>query len=178
MKDISQHILDIVQNSISANATQIEVTINNSIKNNIYELTISDNGKGMNNETLEKVIDPFYTSRTTRKVGLGIPLLKQNSELTGGTFSITSQIGIGTKVKAIFVNNNIDKLPDGDISGSIVLLVITNPNIDFIYTYKTDIGDYIFNTIKIKQVLGDMPITQPEVRKYLIEMINENINSL
>ena len=178
MKDISEHILDITQNSISANATQIEVTINNSIKKNIYELTIKDNGKGMNEETLKQVIDPFYTSRTTRKVGLGIPLLKQNSELTGGNFSITSQLGVGTTINAVFVNNNIDKLPDGDIAGSIVLLVVANPNIDFIYTHITDIGKYIFNTAEIKQVLGDMPITQPEVRKYLIEMITENINSL
>lgn len=178
MKDFSEHILDITQNSISAKATRIDIAITKSVKDNIHSLTITDNGVGMSDETVRKVIDPFYTSRTTRKVGLGIPLLKQNSELTGGGLSLSSQVDIGTTILATFINDSIDKIPDGDIAGSIILLIVTNPDINFIYTYKSDKGEYVFDTVEVAEILGDMPINQPEVRKYLIEMIKENVNEL
>lgn len=178
MKNISEHILDIVQNSISANSTKIMIGINESLKYNSYELIISDNGCGMDADTIKKVSDPFYTSRTTRKVGLGIPLLKQNAELTGGDLSIESILGKGTKLVAKFTKDSIDRVPSGDIAGSVVLLVASNPNIEFIYKYVCDKGEYVFDTIEIKKILGEISITQSEVRKYLKEMLEENLSAL
>lgn len=178
MKDISEHILDITQNSISAQATLIEIKIHKSVTDNYYQLIIIDNGIGMDKKTVQRVIDPFYTSRTTRKVGLGIPLLKQNTEITGGNLSIQSILGEGTQIHAQFVLDSIDLIPEGEIPSSVVLLVVTNPNLEFEFEYATEAGNYIFDTAQIKKTLGEMSIAQPEIRKYLIEMIKENMNTL
>jgi len=178
MKDIAEHILDITQNSIAANAKNIKISIIDSENNNLYELKISDNGKGMTAEKVKQVTDPFFTSRTTRKVGLGVPLLKQNTEITGGKFIIESRENAGTTVIAQFVRNNIDLLPQGDIAGSVIFLVISNPDIEFIYSHKTDKGEYLFDTVEIKKVLGDTPLHITEVKKYLTDMIKENVSEL
>ncbi|MDA3894354.1 MAG: ATP-binding protein [Salinivirgaceae bacterium] len=175
MKDIAEHILDITQNSIRAKASLIEIKIHQSTDDNYYQLIIIDNGVGMDKDTIQQVIDPFYTSRTTRKVGLGIPLLKQNAEITGGTFSIISKLGEGTHVQANFVYDSIDRVPEGDIAGSFVLLVASNALIDFEFEYATNRGNYVFDTREVKKVLGDMSFSQLEIRTYLIEMIKENI---
>ena len=178
MKDISLHILDIVQNSISANATMIEISIEECSKNNTYLLKIKDNGKGMTKEMAEKVLDPYVTSRTTRKVGLGLPLLMQNAERTGGHLMITSDLGKGTEVEALFVYNNIDRIPLGDMAGTIVLLASANPMIDFVYTHTVDDEKYIFDTREIKEVLDDVTINDVHIYKYLKEMINENLQEI
>jgi hypothetical protein len=178
MRDISLHILDIVQNSISAKATLIEVGITESIKQNIYQVTITDNGKGITPEDLPLVTDAFHTSRTTRKVGLGLPLFKQNAELTGGSFQIESQVGIGTKVVATFIYNSIDRLPAGDLTGSYLILINSNPEIDFVFSHTTDQGYFNLDTREVKTILEGVPITSPEVRKYLKEMIGENLKEI
>ncbi len=178
MKDISLHILDIIQNSISAKATLIEVYIDTNYFTDTYKITITDNGKGINPEMLKTVTDPYTTTRKTRRVGLGIPLLKMNAELSGGSFSISSQVNKGTTLQACFKPQHIDCLPEGDIPGTILLLVTTNPNIDFIYNYTTPKGTYNFDTRQIKQILQDIPITQPEVRKHIKQMLIENIERL
>jgi len=178
MKDIAEHILDITQNSITAKATEIKISIVESVLKNTFELIISDNGIGMSEELIKKVIDPFYTSRTTRKVGLGIPLLKQNAELTGGGFFIKSEVGIGTNITAIFVNDSFDMLPFGDLAGTLVLLVSSNPTLDFTYSHSTDKATYVFDAKEIKVVLGDVPLTNSEVRQYLKEMIKENLEEI
>ena len=159
MKDISLHVLDIVQNSISANATMIEIGIEESQADNTYCVRIKDNGKGMTKEMAEKAIDPYVTSRTTRKVGLGLPLLKLNAERTGGNLAITSDLGKGTEVDAHFVYNNIDRIPLGDMAGTIVLLASANPLIEFVYTHTVNGEQYIFDTREIKEVLTMSPST-------------------
>jgi hypothetical protein len=178
MKDFSEHILDLVQNSIRAKATLIEVSVTESKISNLYWIGISDNGTGMNEETLKQVADPFYTSRTTRKVGLGIPLFKQNAELTGGSFKISSVQGKGTQISAGFVNNHLDRLPVGDLVGTYMLLISANPDLNFLITHTTDSGIYIFDTREVKSLLGDAPINDPSVRTFLKEMIQENINAI
>lgn len=178
MKDLSLHILDIVQNSISANATFIEITIVESHQANTYIVMIKDNGKGMPPEMLEKVTDPYVTSRTTRKVGLGLPLLKMNAERTGGHLKIISQVGKGTEVKALFIHDNIDRLPLGDIAGTIAIQASANPLIEFTYTHSVDGEQYIFDTREIKEVLDDVPISDIHIFKYLKEMINENLKEI
>lgn len=175
MKDLSMHILDIVQNSITAEATQIEVEITENVGSDIYRVVISDDGKGMTADYLAKVTDPYVTSRTTRKVGLGLPLLKQNAERTGGNLVITSEVGKGTIVKAEFRFGNIDRLPLGDIAGTIVLLAAANLNIRFIYRHITEKDKYCFDTKEVNEMLEGMPISEPGVIRFLKEMIKENL---
>lgn len=178
MRDISLHILDIVQNSIVANASLIEISIDEDERNDLLTVSIKDNGKGMSKELLERVADPYTTSRTTRKVGLGIPLLKQNAERTGGGLSITSELGAGTMLYASFKPSNIDCLPMGDITGVIALTVSGNPSIDFIYNHKINGNLYTFNTKEVKEILGEVSIGEPSVCKYLKEMIQSNLEEI
>jgi hypothetical protein len=178
MKDLSLHILDIVQNSISAKATFIEINIEESHDANTYFVRIKDNGKGMSQEMLEKVTDPYVTSRTTRKVGLGLPLLKMNAERTGGHLRISSEEGKGTEVEALFIYNHIDRLPLGDMAGTIVILASANPTIEFVYTHTVDNEQYIFDTREIKEALDDVAINDIHIFKYLKEMINENLQEI
>ncbi|MEA3316362.1 MAG: ATP-binding protein [Bacteroidota bacterium] len=178
MKDISSHILDIVQNSISANANNIRIDLDKDIINNTLKLKIKDNGNGMSKEFLAKVSDPYSTTRTTRKVGMGLALLKQHAERTNGNFKINSEINSGTEVIAKFEYDNIDRQPIGDIVGTLILLVAGNPKLEFEYNHIYNHFKYTFNTKEIKDALGDMEISNPLIRKYLKEMIIENINEI
>ncbi len=177
MKDLSLHIMDIVQNAIKAKATNIEISIIDKNATTI-DISISDNGSGIAPEMLVTVDDPYTTGRTTRKVGLGIPLFKQNAERTGGKLKIASELGKGTQLSALFYQNNIDCLPLGDVSGVIALLVNANPNIDFKYTHIVNNKEYVFNTIEVKEILGDTPINSIEIHKFIKEMITENVKEL
>jgi hypothetical protein len=178
MKDISLHVLDIVQNSISAKATMIEISIEESQAENTYCVRIKDNGTGMTQEMANKVLDPYVTSRTTRKVGLGLPLLKLNAERTGGHLTITSEPGKGTEVEALFVYNNIDRIPLGDMAGTIVLLASGNPMLEFVYTHTVDDEQYIFDTREIKEALDEVSISDNHIFRYLKEMITENLQEI
>lgn len=178
MKDLSLHILDIVQNSISAGASLIQTEINENPEKDTYVLKIMDDGKGMNNETLQKAMDPFFTSRTTRNVGLGLPLLKQNAERTGGSFSLLSKPGEGTIVKATFGYKHIDRLPLGDIGGVMALLSSANPALDFTYSHHSAEGDFEFDTREVKTELDGLSISHAEVNRFMKEMINENVKSI
>ncbi|MGB4654785.1 MAG: sensor histidine kinase [Bacteroidales bacterium] len=174
MKDLSLHIMDIVQNSITAGSDTITVSLDKNSEELL--LQIQDNGKGMSKETIKRVTDPYYTSRTTRKVGLGIPLLKQNAERTNGTFNIQSEINVGTTTSAKFIHTNIDMLPLGDIGGVISLCMSSNPDINFIFKFKTNDDIFEISTNDIKEVLEDVPISDPQVISYIKNIINENIN--
>ncbi len=178
MKELSLHILDILQNSIAAQADLIEIELFENKKENVYRIIIRDNGNGMSAEMLSHVTDPYYTSRTTRKVGLGIPLLKQNAERAGGTFTIESEYGKGTILKAEFQHTNIDRPMMGDIAGVIVLTAAANEKIRFIYKHTTDHGNYIFDTKEIKDIMDGTSINQPQIIKYLKEMIKENLSEI
>ena len=178
MKDLSMHITDIVQNSIRAEASNILVGINESKKNDIVEICIKDNGFGMSEEVIKKVTDPFFTSRTTRKVGLGISLLKYKCEMTEGKFNIESETGKGTSITATFKYSHLDRPAFGDLSKTIILLVSSNPEIEFIYTHSTDDGSYTFDTNEIKEVLGDTEINNLTIIKHLKELIKNNITEI
>lgn len=178
MKELSLHILDIVQNSLSANSKLIEIEINENFKDNVYSITITDKGIGMNKELLVNVTDPYYTTRTTRKVGMGISLFKQNAERSGGKLTIDSELGKGTVLEAIFEHNHIDRPQLGDIAGVVVLTAISNKNIRFIYRHTTDFGKYIFDTDEIKESLGELNINQAKIMSFLKEMIIENLKEI
>lgn len=178
MKDLSMHILDIIQNSVRANAQLVELEIIENKNEDLYSITIKDNGDGMPQDVLEKVSDPFFTTRTTRKVGLGLSLLKQNAERTGGYMKILSVLGEGTETEAVFSHSNIDRPSLGDIAGTITILVGANPDMKFVYRHKTDFGTYEFNTDEVKMILDGVPINDVEILEYLREMIKENLKNI
>ena len=172
------HILDIVQNSVSANATEIKIDIKESVNRNLLKITVADNGCGMDEEFLKNVTDPFTTTRSTRKVGLGIPLFKLAAEQAGGCFDIKSQKGVGTEVMAEFEYDNIDRSPIGDMAGTIVSLISVNETVDFVYSHCTDKGEFIFDTKEIRNTLGDVPLSEYEVLNWIEGYINEGIMSI
>lgn len=178
MKDISMHILDIAQNSISAGAGKLEITINEDVDNDTYIVIIKDNGRGMSRDFVAKVTDAYTTTRTTRKIGLGIPLLKQNVERTEGDFMIESEEGVGTTITASFILSHPDRLPIGDIAGTVVLLTSANPELNILYHHKTNTGEYIYDTTEINNTLDGISVTEPSVIRFLKEMINENLQSI
>ena len=169
------HIMDILQNSISADATIISLDIVEDTHRNFLLLEFTDNGKGMSQEMTEQVTDPFYTTRTTRKVGLGLSLLKQNATRTGGTFNIESTEGKGTRVTATFVLDHLDRPVMGDIPGGFLLTATSHPAISFFYTHAKDDRKVTFSTVEAKEALGNIPLNEPAVYQYLREMIHENL---
>ncbi len=177
MKDLSLHILDIVQNSIAANATLTEISIIENIHQNELFIIIKDNGKGMSEDFLKTVTDPFVTTRTTRKVGLGLSLLKQKAEQSNGYLTITSKLNEGTTVTTKFEYNHIDKPPMGDIIG-VIMIIILNSNVDFVFNYKINKNEYTFDTREIKEVLGTVDITNIEIIDALKQMLNENLREI
>jgi len=145
------HILDIVENSIRAYAKKIEIKIIEEKKKDLLTIEIIDDGKGMDEEALKNVLDPFFTTRKTRKVGLGLPLLAQSAEESRGSIKIESKPGQGTKVKATFGYSHIDRRPLGDIYESLKVLIVANPDINFIYEYQKNDVNYHLDTKGIKK---------------------------
>ena len=178
MREISLHILDIVQNSIVAGASLIGVSILENSAEDILTVTITDNGKGMSEELVKSVIDPFTTSRTTRRVGLGIPLFKTAAELTGGSFKIDSVLGEGTVVTAAFVRSSIDRQPLGDIKGTMLGLFTSYESIDFVYTHELDRKVFKTDTRELKKILGGVSLSEPEVYLWLTEYLSEGEREL
>lgn len=174
MTEISLNILDIAQNSIRAEATLVEILAEVDSKENRLTLVVRDNGCGMSEEQLVHVEDPFFTTRSTRKVGLGIPFFKMAALGTGGTFHISSEIGKGTEVCAVFVLNHIDRMPLGDMNGTIETLIQFNPTIDFVYTYRYDAQAFCLDTRQMREILGEIPLNTPEVSAYIREYLEEN----
>jgi anti-sigma regulatory factor (Ser/Thr protein kinase) len=178
MKDLAMHILDIIQNSVRAKASCVELEIVENPKDDLFTITIKDDGVGMSPELLAKVSDPFFTTRTTRKVGLGLSLLKQNAEQTGGSMKIESEEGKGTSLKAVFSYSHLDRPDLGDIAGTMVLLMVANPKMEFLYTHRGVKGQYLFNTKEVKEILEGVPLSDPKIMSHLKEMIKTNINTL
>lgn len=178
MKELSLHVLDIAQNSITAGTSLIEIVVSEDLLANILSITISDNGKGMSKEFLKKVRDPFTTTRTTRSVGMGIPLFESAAIACGGCFDITSELGVGTKVFAQFMHNHIDRQPLGNIAETITTLIFGSPIVDFVYEYNVNGGTFEFDTRLIKKTLSGAPIDTLEVILWIKEYINEGMEAL
>ena len=178
MKELSLHVYDLMENSIAANAKDIYLTITDSILKNEYRFVIEDNGKGMTPEFMAKVTDPYTTTRTTRKVGLGLPLIKMNTENCGGGMKLTSEVGKGTRLEFWFQHNHWDRPPMGDLAGTIVMLVSQHEDIHFVYTHITDQDEFVFDTDEVKEALGGMSMNDLSIIKYLKEMISENLKEI
>lgn len=162
MEDLSLHILDIVENSVTAGATFVSITVCEDKRHDLLSIEITDNGKGMSKSTLKKATDPFFTQKTTRRVGLGLSLLHQAAKIANGKFSIESKKGEGTIVRASFQYSHIDRQPLGDITLTIETLVIGNPSVDFRYEHREDGLLSTFDTKAIREQLADIPISSPK----------------
>ena len=175
MKELSLNILDITKNSVKAEAKNISIILTED-ESGLLTLTITDDGCGMSADVLKRVTDPFCTSRTTRKVGLGIPLLKMASEQTGGSVEIDSALGVGTTVQATFVTKHIDFTPLGDIVSTVTILIMGSPEIDFVFKHKTPEKEVNLDTKELRQVLGEVPLSSPEVIAWIGDFLTEQYN--
>lgn len=178
MKELSLHILDIVENSIKARASLIELIIDEDLAKDVLSIEVKDNGVGMSEEVLEKVINPFYTTRTTRKVGLGIPLLKENAERCGGFLKIISQEGRGTQLIAEFQHSNIDRPPLGNLADTIVAIINNELMQEFILERIYNGASYSLDTREIKQVLEVDSLAESDILLWIKDYINTNEKEL
>ena len=178
MTELSLNILDIAENSVKAGAALTEITVRVKSAENFLEIIIKDNGCGMSEEQVKSVIDPFYTTRTTRKVGLGVPFFKESAEASGGSFSIESSVGVGTTVKASYELDNIDRMPMGDLTATIHTLVTMHDDMDFLFTYKVNENEFVLDTRELREILGDISFKEYEVSNYIKDYLKENITSI
>ena len=170
--------MDLAENGIAAKASIIKVVVDEAIAANCISITISDNGSGVSPDMLEKMLDPFVTSRTTRRVGMGLSLFKAAAERCGGVFKVDSEEGKGTKVTATFEYDHIDRMPLGDMATSIMALIAGYPEIDIDYTHMYDDMKFEFETSEIKKELGEVPINEPAVLQHLKNAIKEELNEI
>ena len=178
MRELSDNIMDIAQNSISAGAALTEVHVKVSHADNLITFVFQDDGCGMSEELVQSVIEPFTTTRKTRKVGLGLPLLKQTAEMTGGTLDIRSTVGVGTTVTATFGLDHIDRPPMGDVAGAWFSLVVMNPEKEFLFTYDYDGQVFTFDTRDIRAAVAPIPLNQMEISAWIQECLQSEINEL
>lgn len=178
MRELSLNVLDIAQNSISANASLIEIEVLENTGKKELVIGIYDNGRGMTPEQVRNVQDPFFTTRTTRKVGMGIPLFKLAAEQTGGSLEITSEVGVGTRVRTVFKTDSIDFTPLGDMDSTIITLITMNTDRDFIYRFGIDENEFTLSTTELKGILGDVPLSEPSVAQWIKEFISEQTQNI
>jgi len=178
MEDISLHILDIAENSVSAGATLIKITISVDTQKDLFSVEIEDDGRGIPEDIRSKVLDPFVTTRTTRKVGLGLPLLAQSARETGGDISVRRGNTTGTVVTASFKQDHIDMKPLGDIAETLVVLIAGNPNVDFLFTYNKNSNAFSLDTREIKKELEGVPVTSPAVLSFLRNYLSASLRDI
>ncbi len=175
MKELSLHILDIAKNSVKAKATLIEIIVDENINKNLLTIEIKDNGCGMSKEFLKTVKDPFSTTRTTRKVGMGISLFEAAAVQCGGKLDITSEVGVGTVLTVTFELDSIDRAPIGDMAGTMVTLISGSPSIDFMYKHIKGGKEFALDTREVRQILGEVSLDMPDVLMWIEEYINEGL---
>ena len=168
------NVLDVAENSTRARASLVQISVEADTVRDRLTITIADDGCGMTPEQVAQVTDPFYTSRTTRKVGLGVPFFKYAAESTGGSFTIDSVVGTGTTVTAVFTLSHIDRMPLGDITSTIHTLVVYHPETDFLYRYRYNDRFFELDTREFREILGGVPFDTPEISEYIKEYLTEN----
>ena len=176
MREIALHILDLAANSVSAGANKIKILVEENLQDNYLRILVEDNGKGIDAATLAKITDPFVTSRTERKVGLGIPLLKAAAESCNGWFSIESTPGEGTKVTVQFEHDHIDRMPLGDLANTFLGLELGTENVNWIFTYTNNQNTYTFDDAEVKSILEGVSLTEPSVINYIRNELSNGIN--
>ncbi len=178
MSEVSLHILDIAKNSVKANADLIEILVTEDEEKDLLSIGIYDNGCGMSEEFLKTVKDPFSTTRTTRKVGMGIPLFMAAANACGGDLAIESEEGVGTRLDVTFGLSHIDRAPLGDMAGTMQTLISGSPNIDFLYRHTKNGQEFVLDTREIRNILGDVPLDTPDVLMWLDGYIKEGLDGI
>jgi hypothetical protein len=178
MLELAAHILDIAENSVRAGASLIEISVVEDSKKDLLTIGIADNGHGMSKETVKKIFDPFYTTKTVRRIGLGIPLLANAAETAGGRLHVESKENTGTRIKATFVLGHLDRQPMGDIINTLVILIAGNSDIDFFYKHRHNDRRFILDTRQIRKTIEDVPINHPEILKYIRSMLEEGLSEI
>lgn len=178
MKEISLHILDIAENSVNAGADRIKISVIENIKKDRLIIQVTDNGKGMDANTVAVISDPFVTSRKTRRVGLGIPFFKAAAEACDGFLKIQSELGIGTTINVEFCLSHIDRMPLGNIEDTVSNLIIGYPEVDWLFSYQADDQTFCIDSKEIKEVLGDVPLSEPTVINFIRQQVKEGVEAI
>jgi hypothetical protein len=171
MQDLSLHILDVAENGVTAGATLVKVTVLEDLEADRLTVEICDNGPGMSPEFVAKVLDPFVTTRTTRKVGLGLSLFQQSAQAAEGDLEIDSSPGVGTTVTVSMRHSHIDRKPMGNLAETYVTLIQGNPAVDFVFVHRRNGSEYCLDTRELRAELEDVPLDNPAV----IGLIRENL---
>jgi len=169
------HILDIAENSIAAGATLIRIDVTSDAVKDLLSLEVEDNGRGVSDEVLQKILDPFYSTRKTRKIGLGLSLLAQAAEEAGGGIKVTSKEGSGTLVSAHFKYNHIDRKPLGNLAETFAVLIAGNPDIDFLICCSDNGKEFSFDTREIRPELEGIPLNAPDVISLIRQHLKESL---
>ncbi|HAI87903.1 MAG TPA: ATP-binding protein [Firmicutes bacterium] len=178
MRELSMHILDIAQNSIAAGAKVVRIDVVEDAAADTMTITVADDGSGMDSGAAQRIRDPFVTSRTTRQVGLGIPLFAAAAERCGGGLAIASAPGSGTTVRAVFGLSHIDRAPLGDMAGTLMALSVCNPDVDFVYNRERGDESFRFDTREIRAELDGVPLSDPEVAAFIRDYIEQGERGL
>ncbi len=178
MRELTLHLLDIAENSVAAQSRNITLTVVEDLAGDRLHMAVEDDGKGMDAEMVAQVVDPFFTSRTTRKVGLGIPLLKAAAEACDGYLTITSAVGRGTSVDVEFKHSHIDRMPLGDVAGTVLSLVIAFPAIHWKLVYRVNDQEFEFDDLPVKEALDGVPLTEPPILAYIRQLLQDGISEI
>jgi anti-sigma regulatory factor (Ser/Thr protein kinase) len=178
MLELAAHILDIAENSVRAGAKLIKIDIEEDTAKDFLSIKIIDDGQGMQKEEIKKVLDPFYTTKTVRRVGLGLPLLADAAQRSGGSLQIKSEKDKGTTVKATFGLSHVDRQPMGDIIGTLIVLIAGNSAVDFLYRHKHNNKQFKMDTREIRKEISDVPINHPEILKYIRGVLEEGFDEI
>jgi hypothetical protein len=178
MLELSEHILDIAENSVRAGAKLIQINIEEDSNKDLLTIEIIDDGQGMDLDETKRVLDPFYTTKTVRRVGLGIPLLADAAQRAGGSLQLNSEKGKGTTVKATFSLSHVDRQPMGNIISTLIILISGNSSVDFFYKYRHNDRRFELDTREIRKEIEDVPINHPEIIKYIRGVLKEGFSEI
>lgn len=178
VEDICFHLIDLVQNSVAAGATTIRLDIVESVKQDTLTLEIADNGRGMDPHTLEKVQDPFFTTKSFKTVGLGIPLFKATAQACRGDFAIRSEVGRGTAVQASMQKSHLDCPPLGNLEETVLSLLVTLDALDLQFSYRSDRGEFSISSNAVREQAGDLHFSHPDVYTFLREYIHSGLGAV
>ncbi len=178
MVDLSLHLMDVIQNSIDADSTHIEVSVEAEKSKNLLTVRVKDDGKGMSPETVKKAFDPFFTGKSSREVGLGIPLLVDTAAMAGGTVRIDSVQDTGTTTTATFELENISRKPLGDLAETMALSIMGCPDIEFHLILRNEESEFVFRTEEVRKQIGEVPINDFEIISFIEQMLDEQIISI
>jgi hypothetical protein len=178
MEDLSLHILDIAQNSFRANAKLLKLVLKEDVPNNKFYIEFYDDGDGMSKENLERVLDPFYTTRTTREVGMGLSLFKMGCEQCEGDLTIDSTEGVGTVVKAYMDYDSINRLPLGDIASTVYFMMINDYGTEVDYVHLINEKEFRLSTLDLKEILDGVSLKEIDVMKWIKSNINESLKEM